>query len=294
MVYMDSNYSDILKKDVYYSYLSSSYVFPITPLVIGFERCRKTKGPIHSDKACYILHCILSGSGFVKRQGQLYEVKEGNFFILPPHSDVVYYPNKDNPWSYIWIEFGGSTVKTLLDKTSYSENLFVFEDDKNHMLKRSLIEMIYKDNTLYDDEESLLITSYLLKTFSFLLKNYPKNQKTNISKRENTLIQIEKYLAAHFDDPNLSMEEVAKVFSFSQSYLTRLFKSEAGITPIQYVNELRMKRAIELLALQSFTIDQIAEAVGYDNQFYFTKRFKKYYGVPPSKYKQKNRVDLKN
>ena len=54
----------------------------------------------------------------------------------------------------------------------------------------------------------------------------------------------------------------------------------------------RMKKAIELLNHRSLTMDQIAEAVGYKNQFYFTKRFKKYYGVPPSKYKQKISVDL--
>ena len=59
-----------------------------------------------------------------------------------------------------------------------------------------------------------------------------------------------------------------------------------------YVDEMRMKKAIELLNHRSLTMDQIAEAVGYKNQFYFTKRFKKYYGVPPSKYKQKISVDL--
>lgn len=287
---MEDNYNDILKKDVYYSYLSSSYSFPITPLVIGFERCRKTKMAIHSDKACYVMHCVLSGSGFLTYQDKTQEIVKGDFFIMPPHSQITYYPNKEDPWSYIWLEFNGSMVKTLLDKTSYSEANYVFKDDKNHSLKRALVEMIYRDNNLFDDAESLSVASYLLRVFSFLLKNYPKSQKTNISKREQTLIQIEKYLLAHYDNPNLSMEEVARVFSFSQSYLTRLFKSEAGITPIQYVNELRMKRAIELLNLHSFTIDQIAEAVGYDNQFYFTKRFKKYYGVPPSKYKQKTEV----
>ena len=65
-----------------------------------------------------------------------------------------------------------------------------------------------------------------------------------------------------------------------------------GITPIQYIDELRMKKAIELLGHKTFTIEQIAETLGYSNQFYFTKRFKKYYGMPPSKYKQKNLVDL--
>lgn len=285
---------DILEKDVYYSYIPTSYDFSINPLVVGFERCKKNKAKIKSNKACYIIHYVLSGKGSIKTEDRNYELSEGDLFLLPPHSNAVYEPKREDPWSYIWIELNGSSVKIILDATSYNATNFIFKDGEERYLKQVLIEMIHEDSLSTEASESLLIISYIFKVFSFLVKHYPKSENVNITKKEETIKKIERYLYIHYSDTNLSIGNVAEEFSFSQSYITRLFKSQTGITPIQYVDELRMKKAIELLSHHSLTIDQIAEAIGYKNQFYFTKRFKKYYGMPPSKYKQKNLVDLEN
>lgn len=291
---MEEKNKDILEKDVYYSYIPNSYDFSVNPLVVGFERCKKNKAKIKSNKACYIIHYVLSGKGNIKMEDANYELSAGDLFLLPPHSNAIYEPKREDPWSYIWIELNGSSIKTVLDVTSFSSSNFIFKDNENEYLKQTLIEMIHEDNLSTEASESLLIVSYIFKVFSFLVKYYPKSKNINITKKEETVQEIERYLYIHYNDTNLSIGNVAEEFSFSQSYITRLFKSQTGITPIQYVDELRMKKAIELLNRHSLTIDQIAEAIGYKNQFYFTKRFKKYYGMPPSKYKQKNLVDLEN
>lgn len=240
------------------------------------------------------MHYILSGEGSIKTDDSVYEVGAGDLFIFTPHSNVVYEPKKENPWKYIWIEFNGSSVKTILDSTSYSTSNFIFKDNEEEYLKNVFSEMIHEDNLSTESSEAILIVSYIFKVFSFLAKYYPKNENVNITKKEETVKKIERYLNIHYNDTNFSIGDVAKEFSFSQSYITRLFKSQTRITPMQYVDELRMKKAIELLNHHSLTIDQIAENIGYKNQFYFTKRFKRYYGMPPSKYKQKILEDADN
>ena len=57
-----------------------------------------------------------------------------------------------------------------------------------------------------------------------------------------------------------------------------------GVSPMKYIIYLRMQKAVELLKRKTFSISQIAYALGYKNQFYFSKEFKKYFGLPPSKY----------
>ena len=57
-----------------------------------------------------------------------------------------------------------------------------------------------------------------------------------------------------------------------------------GMSPMKYIVYLRMERALELIKKQTFSISQIAYAVGYKNQFYFSKEFKQYFGMSPSKY----------
>lgn len=284
---MEEKNKDILDKGVYYSYIQNDYEFSISSLIVGFERCKKNKAKIKFNKACYVMHYILGGEGYIKTNEATYEVGPGNLFIFAPHSNVVYEPKKDNPWRYIWIEFNGSSVKTILDTTSYGPSNFIFKDSENEYLKKTFSEMIHEDNLSTESSEATLIVSYIFKVLSFLAKCYPKNENMNITKKEETIKKIERYLYIHYNDTNFSIGNVAKEFSFSQSYITRLFKSQTRITPIQYVDELRMKKAIELLNHHSLTIDQIAENIGYKNQFYFTKRFKRYYGVPPTKYKQK-------
>ncbi len=288
---MEEKNKDILDKGVYYSYIQNSYEFSISPLIVGFERCKKNKGKIKFNKACYVMHYILGGEGSIKTEDTTYEVGPGDLFIFSPHSNVAYEPKRENPWRYIWIEFNGSSVKTILDATSFNNSNFIFKDNEKEYLKKTFVEMIHEDNLSTESSEAILIVSYIFKVFSFLTKNYPKNENVNITKKEETIKKIERYLYIHYNDTNFSIGNVAEEFSFSQSYITRLFKSQTGITPIQYVDELRMKKAIELLNHHSLTIDQIAENIGYKNQFYFTKRFKRYYGMPPSKYKQKNSVD---
>ena len=59
-----------------------------------------------------------------------------------------------------------------------------------------------------------------------------------------------------------------------------------GVSPMQYVINLRMSKAIELIKHHEFTISQISETVGYKNQFYFSKEFKKIYDDSPSSYRK--------
>lgn len=282
----------VFDRDVYYSYIAARTDSSINPLVVGFERCRKNKGIIQSDKTCYIVHYVLSGRGIIHLGSKSYEVHPNNFFILHPHSNATYEQVREDPWAYIWIEMSGPSIKGILDATTIGPDHFIFEDSPEHEVEKIMTDMVIGDSTTSEEAECLLVTGYIYRFLAFVAHNFSKVQSQNSSKREETVKQIERYLSIHYNDATLSVASVAENFSFSPSYLTRLFKEQEGITPIQFIDEIRMKKAIELLNHRTLTVNQIAEAVGYKNQFYFTKRFKRYFGMPPTKYKQKNLVDL--
>ena len=108
--------------------------------------------------------------------------------------------------------------------------------------------------------------------------------KEGILKLENQIKKIIEYVNNNYTSPDISIKKIADNFYFSQAYLTRIFKKNTGISPMKYIIMLRMRRAVELLNKESFSIAQIAYCVGYKNQFYFSKEFKQYFGMPPSKY----------
>lgn len=86
-------------------------------------------------------------------------------------------------------------------------------------------------------------------------------------------------------DRNIAMTDVASLVNFSDTYLSRVFKIETGITPSQYLARLRMEKASHLLKTTFLSIKQIMAAVGYNSKSYFSKHFKRHFGVTPSEHR---------
>ena len=83
----------------------------------------------------------------------------------------------------------------------------------------------------------------------------------------------------------ISLASVADHVGLSSGYLCRIFKDETGVSINSYINNLRMTRAGELLADKNSYIKEVAISVGFEDQLYFSRLFKRYYGVTPSEYR---------
>ncbi|MCV4566526.1 AraC family transcriptional regulator, partial [Escherichia coli] len=90
----------------------------------------------------------------------------------------------------------------------------------------------------------------------------------------------------HFSDPKLTLESVAQSLNVSPVYLSRIIKQELGVSFVNLLTEIRIKKAIQLLTSTDLTINEISERVGYDTQHYFSTAFKKAVGMPPNQYRK--------
>ena len=97
------------------------------------------------------------------------------------------------------------------------------------------------------------------------------------------------YIREHFADSQLSLLEVCNHAAVSLSHFSQLFKEETGKTFIEYLTEIRMERARELLRNSDRMLYDIAEMVGYENPAYFTVAFKKHVGIGPREYRKQYR-----
>ncbi|MCM0649502.1 response regulator [Clostridium swellfunianum] len=91
------------------------------------------------------------------------------------------------------------------------------------------------------------------------------------------------FIKEHFCE-DISLSDVAKEVYLSESYLSRKLKKVKGISFVEYITRLRMKKAMELLKDPSIKINDIAKRVGYPDYRYFSQTFKKYYGYSPSEF----------
>jgi two-component system response regulator YesN len=112
------------------------------------------------------------------------------------------------------------------------------------------------------------------------------NQQTRASGMKSSSDQLKDYLQLHYSEPDISLNTVASALSFSVSYISLLLKKQ-GTSFTKYVTELRMEKAKELLANPDAKIIVVANEVGYNDPFYFSHCFKKFYGTSPADYRKK-------
>lgn len=106
-------------------------------------------------------------------------------------------------------------------------------------------------------------------------------------KKAKKIIQdVQGYIDENYSKSDLTLSEVAKKFFVNLSYLSRTFKEEAGLTFVDYLNKLRMEKAIKLLNETDKKAYQIAEEVGVNDPHYFSVCFKKFTGVSVNEYKK--------
>ena len=112
---------------------------------------------------------------------------------------------------------------------------------------------------------------------------FPARWKTPTSENMEA---VRGWIDAHIADPELNLDAISKAFCMSVTCLCMLFKEKTGTTVKAYVIESRMKRAAELLRMTDMKVSEVARAVGFADQGYFTKSFTKRFGASPSRYKE--------
>jgi two-component system, response regulator YesN len=104
-----------------------------------------------------------------------------------------------------------------------------------------------------------------------------------------TVEKIRKIIHDRFKE-SISTSYIAKQVCMSESYVSYLFKKETGDTITEYIEKTRLKKAKELLDLTSLSVKEISSEIGYQDQNYFSRMFKKHEGISPTRYRCETRL----
>ncbi len=107
--------------------------------------------------------------------------------------------------------------------------------------------------------------------------------------KDHVVTNVQKYINSHIED-RLSLNEVAAVFGLSPNYLSSLFKKTCNIGFSEYITQKKVARAKALLLEQDMKIYEVADQLGFESAFYFSKVFKKVEGISPREYVQEKTV----
>jgi two-component system response regulator YesN len=108
----------------------------------------------------------------------------------------------------------------------------------------------------------------------------------NKSSHRTFVVLAQSYIDLHYGEPDLSLEEVAAAAQISPGYLSRLLKHETGFSFIDYLTRVRINKAVQIMSDPAVKVYEVAEAVGYQSQHYFSRAFKRVFGRSPVEYRR--------
>ncbi len=137
-----------------------------------------------------------------------------------------------------------------------------------------------KELSLFPDRHLKEMTSF----YQILNRLFTENLEQN-----NSLTPILSYIEKHYGDPQLSNDLLASLLNISEVYMRRLFKEQFGTSPKQYILNLRIQKAKQILSQSNKTITQIALECGFTSIHHFCRAFKSECGQTPTNYRNSNR-----
>ena len=260
----------------------------------GWERCTPAHSFGPAARNHYLFHYILSGTGTLmaddsKGVTQTYSIKSMQGFMIFPNQITTYVADKQLPWEYVWLEFDGLRVKSLLDTIGLSLDKRVYHARNKSLREDMANEMLYISR--HKDESPFHLIGHLYLFLDYLLRSAADEQLEHGSKlREFYIHEALTYIEHNFQN-EITIEDIAGVCGLNRTYFGKIFKEALGKTPQEFLLNYRMLKAAELLKLTSLSIGDVGLAVGYANQMHFSRAFKNNYGISPREWRYQNHIN---
>lgn len=268
----------------------------------------------------FLLHVVTAGEGTFETLGEKYRLKEGDAFLIFPDILVKYEASKEKPWTYMWVGFSGEQAEKALGRIGLTperaaltglstgrlrEMFGSIRDSLDHgataelgsMAASGWLRLVLHElgaaalagNAAVDgvtgmdggETEPRIMTSQAGAGGRPMNRPLPEDA---LPSQQRLIDQAIRMLSYQYGQ-RTSIADIARKLGYHRAHLTKLFKETTGMSPMQYLNKIRMKKAEKLLE-GDLTIAQVAASVGFNDPLFFTKQFRKWRGVSPSEFRK--------
>jgi AraC family transcriptional regulator of arabinose operon len=230
------------------------------------------------------IYCA-EGNGWCEIAGRRHEVTRNQLLVVPASTPHVYGAGKKTPWTIHWFHAVGSNVPIYLDRLGVTREkpvvplgggvqLFSLFEDVLEGLEHgfTITHLIYAAHSL----------THLM---GLILRHKDEFGYGETTVRERVTKSIE-FMKSHLSEP-LKIATLAALVNLSRSHYTTSFKRVTGYAPLSYLNHLRMQRAVQLLNTTDLSIKRISDQLGFSDQFYFSRAFRKMHNHSPSEHRRR-------
>lgn len=227
----------------------------------------------------YIFLYCMEGVGTIWVNGKRYILSENEAFCIPRFQKHCYYSDESNPWSILWVHFKGEDTQYFpLDECKIVKFESSSASNRMMFLFNSLFQVLERNYTLGN-------FVYISQVLSVVLaETYYREKKDDTIEQNKHVTNIVKYMYRHMEE-NLYLEDVCEKFELSKSYVNAIFLKCTQHAPMEFFTNLKMRQACNMLRGSDLYVYEIAQRLGYKDQYYFSRLFKKVVGMSPKEYK---------
>ena len=267
----------------------------------------------------YIMYIVERGELYITEGTNDYCLKKGDSLILEPN--IIHTGFKESCCNYYYIHFNIPGLLNPTDKSlnevaaemnrkralSLSENNYLnklpydpiiylpkhFDFEGESELLSILVEANYDFHQKYENYKaitSLRFLELIIKMSRIYATKILQESNPHFSKSFLRIHELIDHINTHYSE-NITCEVIEELFESNYDYLNRVFKRAFGYTIMNYITHLRITKAKDLICTTSISFSEIGYLVGINDQYYFSKLFKKHTGMSPSQY-AKNRYNV--
>ncbi len=232
----------------------------------------------------WLMVTTLSGTGYVKAGAEIHRLGRGDIVLIAPDTAQEYgYLDEDSGWANVWVHFRPRphwldwlawpqlSRGVMLARTG--ESFAPIEAELMRMVEVSRSPLRLRFDAAFNSLERVLIAVDDLN---------PMQGERQIDRRIRAAMEI---VGARLAEP-MDIAGLGQAVGLSRSRFTLLFTEQTGLSPQAYIEFTRLARAAQMLQSSSWSVAQVAEDVGFANAYYFSTRFRRRYGMPPSAYRE--------
>ncbi|AEV99881.1 AraC family transcriptional regulator [Niastella koreensis] len=234
----------------------------------------------------FLFYCV-DGAGWYQIGDKKSEVGPNQFFILPQNVEHAYGSAEDNPWSIYWIHFGGESLSQMNALQAVQKHFKPFYIKSSSEII-NMFSRMYKALELGYSTDNLIFANLSLPHFLSLFIYNSKHTTVSPNDKLDVVDAAILYMQEHINE-NISLQDLSSHYNYSASRFSSLFKQKTGYAPIDYFIQMKMQKASQQLDFSSSSVKDIALSMGFDDPYYFSKRFRKIIGLSPKQYRSQKK-----
>jgi AraC-like DNA-binding protein len=252
---------------------------------VGTLTAQQPHTSARENLASYLFFIVLSGSGSLDYENKSQELNAGDCVFLDCRGGYAHHTDH-NLWQLKWVHFYGPNMGNIYEKylergghpCFHSENLSSYI---------TLLDEIYAVAESEEHVKDMLLNEKLNALLTQLMRDsWNPDNSNRINGKKRDLIQIKEYLDAHYME-KITLDLLAETFFINKYYLTRIFSEQFGVTPGNYLLQIRITKAKQRLRFSDDSLEAIGAACGMGDAAYFSRIFKKVEGITPGEYRRR-------